>query len=423
MLSVVVCARDAAATLPRALRSVAGHADEVLVVDHESRDATAALARAAGVRVVQARGGAVGAARNAGVAAARGDLVAFLDADDEWLARRPDPRVEALEGDQRAALAFGLVEAAGASGPPGVLWGAGGVVIRREAFDRVGGFDAELATGEDLDWLLRARDAGLRSVVVRDVVYRYHRGPGGLTADPAAARRGLLRALRASALRARTASVSVVMPVLNGMPHLRESLASLAAQTHAPLEILVIDGGSTDGTLEECAAVGAVRVVDARGLSLSAAYNLGAEEARGDLVAFAADDDVCHPEKLERQLAVLRGGGDAALCEVECFLDGPAPPGFRTDLLDGSRVMRIAETLLVPRDTFWRVGGFGEAAAPAGDVDWYARASEAGIEFVVPDGVLLRKRMHAGSTAHDSPAMNGAILRTLRDSIQRRRAQ
>ncbi len=90
--SVVVCAYDAAATLGVCLESLKllNYPDyEVIVVDDGSRDATAAIAREAGVRVVVIEHRGLAAARNAGIAAAEGRIVAFIDADAEadrdWL--------------------------------------------------------------------------------------------------------------------------------------------------------------------------------------------------------------------------------------------------------------------------------------------------------------------------------------------------
>ena len=80
-------------------------------------------------------------------------------------------------------------------------------------------------------------------------------------------------------------NVSVVMAVRDGERYLAEALASVHAQTVAPLEILLVDGGSTDATREIADGAGA-RVIEQRGDTLADAYNTGIEDARGDVVAF-----------------------------------------------------------------------------------------------------------------------------------------
>jgi glycosyltransferase involved in cell wall biosynthesis len=114
-VSVVIPAYERAAVLPRALASVAAQTAaplECIVVDDGSRDATATVARShagrvPGLCVLERANGGAGAARNAGLRRARGDLVAFLDSDDEWfpehLARiaraAVDPDVDFLHGN------------------------------------------------------------------------------------------------------------------------------------------------------------------------------------------------------------------------------------------------------------------------------------------------------------------------------------
>src|ERR1700733_7480819 len=93
LITTVIPCFNAAATLLRAIDSVRGQSYpniEIIAVDDGSRDGTLALLReqeALGVRVIAQANGGAAAARNAGIAAARGELLAFLDADDEW---RPD---------------------------------------------------------------------------------------------------------------------------------------------------------------------------------------------------------------------------------------------------------------------------------------------------------------------------------------------
>ena len=88
-VSVVIPAHNAAATVARAIISTQAQTpapDEFLLVDDASSDDTAAIAESLGATVIRlpVRAGA-GAARNAGIAAATGKIIAFQDADDEWL--------------------------------------------------------------------------------------------------------------------------------------------------------------------------------------------------------------------------------------------------------------------------------------------------------------------------------------------------
>lgn len=107
--------------------------------------------------------------------------------------------------------------------------------------------------------------------------------------------------------------VSVVMPAYNAERYIARSIASVLEQTYRQLELVVIDDHSTDGTLALADAVARtdsrVRVVrlPCNG-GVAAARNAGISAARGDYIAFLDSDDWWHPAKLDRQVALLKGG-------------------------------------------------------------------------------------------------------------------
>lgn len=208
-LSVIVPVRDGAATLGTALRSVAERAEglaEIVVVDDGSRDGSGEVAAASGapVRLIRLDGRGAGAARNAGVAAARGSLLGFLDADDEWLARAPDPRRALLAAEPGAIALGGVTVRQGEDERTGPLWLFGAALLRPATFARVGPIDETLLGGdEDLDWFLRARETGVALRHTPEPVLRYVRRAGSLSADPA---HGLLTGLRRSIRRRTEAS-------------------------------------------------------------------------------------------------------------------------------------------------------------------------------------------------------------------------
>jgi glycosyltransferase involved in cell wall biosynthesis len=220
--------------------------------------------------------------------------------------------------------------------------------------------------------------------------------------------------------------VSVIMAVRDGERYLREALASLGAQTVEPAEVLLVDGGSRDATRAIAAAHPGVRVVAQDGDTLADAYNTGIRAARGEVVAFLSHDDVWLPRKLELQLARLGAAPrvDACVCHAQLFLDpgGSAPPGFRPELLRGPRPARVMEALAARRSLFDHVGDLRADVSPADDVDWFARAQDLGVPIAVLPETLLRKRVHAGSTAHGSPQTPRALVRLLRESVERKRA-
>lgn len=208
VISIVIPARDAAATLGPLLAALSPQVRnrpevEVVVVNSGSRDATPDLARRAGVRVVPEAGTGPAGARNAGLSAVRGDLVVFLDSDciprDDWLAlltepMLADPGLGALGGHVAAAKSDNLVSrhatrmkhvsqevAFGDLYLPYLI--TANCCYRRGLLDALGGFDAQLANGEDADLAWRAqKEHGARIEYTPDAVVEHvHRTTlGGL---------------------------------------------------------------------------------------------------------------------------------------------------------------------------------------------------------------------------------------------------
>lgn len=198
-VSVVIPAFNSEATLARALDSVVGQSPspgEIIVVDDQSTDASRRIVAGYAEKnvrliVLPAHRGA-GAARNAGIRAASGDLIAFLDSDDEWLPGKLERQIALIESDRKLAFvacASTLVSAAGNDlgdtyrGQPVVTgdmaWKAllacnfiatPTVVARRCHLIEVGGFDEEMKIGEDQDLWIRLALTGSLGYVPESLV-------------------------------------------------------------------------------------------------------------------------------------------------------------------------------------------------------------------------------------------------------------
>jgi glycosyltransferase involved in cell wall biosynthesis len=182
---------------------------ETIVVDDGSTDGSVALARSRGVRVLEQENAGPGAARNAGVEAASGELLAFLDQDDAWLPGKVRTQVDALLASPDAGYGYGRMEVVL---EPGVEWPEwldrswlaeppmgycpGTLMVRREAFERVGPFDTDYVSFSDGQWLVRARRAGLGCLLLDHVLLRYRIHDANHSHDRELFRRELFRALR-----------------------------------------------------------------------------------------------------------------------------------------------------------------------------------------------------------------------------------
>ena len=209
-VSVVIPARNAAAHLSLALTSLWAQTrvpDECIVVVGPSTDATLEIVRAdARLTVIAQSGTGLADARNVGVAATTGDVVAFLDADDEWVPTKTARQLAALTDLGGPALVTGQmqrVDPLGSVGSPAPALTPSGLLGRRDVFDRVGPFDTRFRIACDTEWLMRARAAGVGPTVTADVVLRKHERPDSLSRDLARYQAEMLQVVReASARRA-----------------------------------------------------------------------------------------------------------------------------------------------------------------------------------------------------------------------------
>ncbi len=110
-------------------------------------------------------------------------------------------------------------------------------------------------------------------------------------------------------------SVSVVIPVYNGAGLVGSAIRSVLAQTLLPYEIIVVNDGSTDETLDALLVFrDSITVITTINRGVSCARNTGIRAARGDWIAFLDADDVWNADKLERQFALLAQHPSAAFC-------------------------------------------------------------------------------------------------------------
>jgi glycosyltransferase involved in cell wall biosynthesis len=223
--------------------------------------------------------------------------------------------------------------------------------------------------------------------------------------------------------------VSCIIPVFNGERYLGKTLDSILAQTYRPLEIVVVDDGSTDKSPDVSASYGeAIQYLRQANAGQATARNFGVRSSRGELAAFLDADDLWHPEKLARQMArfAARPELDYCLTHVQNFWEaelereaemyhghprGQPMPGY------------VTGTLVAKRSLFQRIGLFDTSLGHTDKTEWFLRADAAGaVKEVLPD-VLMYRRMHAGNRSRALAANSrDEYLRLLKATLDRRRA-
>jgi glycosyltransferase involved in cell wall biosynthesis len=196
--------------------------------------------------------------------------------------------------------------------------------------------------------------------------------------------------------------ISVILPVFNGVRYIGEALESVFSQEYQPLEVLVVDDGSTDGVAELLAAkFTAVRYHPQEHLGLPTARNTGLSLATGSLIGFLDADDLWAPKKLVNQVDFLmrETGVDAVFGYIRQFYSPEQQQEIREryqieqEILPGIH----PDTMLAHAASMRRVGPFDPQVEMGEFLDWFARAQEAGFSYRMLPEVVAFRRIHSAN--------------------------
>lgn len=224
--------------------------------------------------------------------------------------------------------------------------------------------------------------------------------------------------------------VSVVIPNYNYARFVGEAVESVLNQTYRSVEVIVVDDGSTDDSLEVLAAYEErIKLIAQDNAGVSAARNAGIAASSGELVAFLDADDIWLPEKTARQVAIFEAEPEVGLVHtgvIEIDESGNEI-GRRTNGMSGwvsrellglerSVILGGGSGLMVRREALDRVGGFDERMSTS--ADWnlcYRIASKYKVGFV--EEPLLLYRVHGSNMHNNVPAMEHDVTLTFDDAF------
>ena len=211
--------------------------------------------------------------------------------------------------------------------------------------------------------------------------------------------------------------VSVIVPMYNASQTISETLDSILASTYRPLEVVVVDDGSSDDSLAKASAFENVRALQQAHKGVSAARNYAIREAHGEWILPVDADDTISPTYIENAVKAIRDDVRIVGCRAHYFgaKEGEWKlPEFSYELLARKNMIHVCSLF---RKADWeRVGGFCEEDIYREDWDFWLSLMELGGRYVRLDEVGLHYRVQAGSRRSLAKQQKRIII----DAINRR---
>jgi glycosyltransferase involved in cell wall biosynthesis len=222
-------------------------------------------------------------------------------------------------------------------------------------------------------------------------------------------------------------SVSIIMPAYNREAFIGEALASLQSQEGVDADIIVVDDGSTDGTIKAVRGIAAadhrIKLIENRHAGVAVARNTGVRAARGAFLTFLDSDDLCAPGRLQRQIRKLLGRPDITVVTGHSRWFTRMTRDFQPAA--GSMWYRRTDPILANamfrRSVFDVFGMFDESLRFAEDIDFFFRLFEADVRILIEVEIATFYRQHADNMTKNEAAMYRGILAAYHKSIERRR--
>lgn len=205
--------------------------------------------------------------------------------------------------------------------------------------------------------------------------------------------------------------VSIVVPVFEPHPvYFRQAIESVLNQSFSDLEVIIVEDPSSSSGRDLLAGLRDPRVfhiVNRERTSLSRQHNLGLSEARGRFLCRFDADDICEPDRVQRELDFLRAnpGVDVVGSFLTIIDERSRVVGERRYPTDHDSIVAslrrynpIANsTVMFRREVYERFGGWRDSELPAQDYEWYSRLGAGGARFANLPARLVRYRLHPGS--------------------------
>jgi glycosyltransferase involved in cell wall biosynthesis len=214
--------------------------------------------------------------------------------------------------------------------------------------------------------------------------------------------------------------ISTVIPVFNCEKYLGAAIESILAQNYHPMQIVVVDDGSTDNSAGVARSFPQVEYHLQEHAGVATALNKGIAETKGDFLAFLDSDDLWMEGKLARQIEAFAQDPELGMVmgSVEQFREkGPDGGPLSLGLFNG--YLKIA--MLIRRSAMFEVGLFDPQWTTGDFIDWYIRATEKRVKSLMLPEVVAKRRIHDTNMGILQRDAQTDYARIMRQVLERRR--
>ena len=220
--------------------------------------------------------------------------------------------------------------------------------------------------------------------------------------------------------------MSVIIPVYNCEKYLSEAIESVMAQAYSPVELIVVDDGSTDNSAEVARRFkDKLRYVYQSHSGAGAARNQGIRSASGDFFAFLDADDIWVQDKLSRQAALFEANPslDMVFGYIRQFHTPELKESLQEKIYFAQEVMPgySCGTMLIKKESFFRVGLFDIERSMGEFIDWYLKAIDLKLHSLMLPEVVMQRRLHESNMGVRLQGSRSEYVKIVKASLDRRR--
>lgn len=219
-------------------------------------------------------------------------------------------------------------------------------------------------------------------------------------------------------------SISVIIPTFNREKYLGEAIESILEQDYQPIEIIVVDDGSTDNTKALISTFPTVKYVYQENSGQAAARNQGIAISKGEYLAFLDSDDLWIPGKLHSQMNYMQNHPEIKILfgHVQQF----SPDEYKT--LHGKEATKILPglffgTFFIRKKDFLEIGYLQTQLHVGEFIEWFTRAKETGFKYHTLKDIVMKRRLHDTNLGLQQQSGPNNFAQILKASLDRKREQ